>query len=574
MTTTTTFKPLARIASSEQIKEDFNHSRIYRSIRRADAQRLLSAINRGANLHLYDNDELMTYLHLVVVMANQSTEQSFLPMVYILSNYGIEVNAQDARGRTALELAINKQLCHVSTALIRVGTDLTERDYKAMIQRVHGAQQQQLLDAYDKLEPGLWGAVKRGSQGQAQLLVNSWCRVNVVKHNKTLIEYAVLTRKPDELVRLLREAEVALEFVHATLAGDERMMLQLLERHADDCDTSAMDISHHEHGSDTLQPRSLRDTAAAMGHTHLLHLLPDDAAATDDEYVQPAACDVVQHYNDVDDYCSQSLSQYSDSIAAASDSMTSSLQRDIHVLDINQNNCDIITANDGDSRSDVKDTPRTQTAPVPVRRERTSLLQKPVPTPRKRYSAPVAGEGVASAVDEGYNSTVSSGSTASSMRSFSSRQRRRLQQDAMTSNMSQGRYKRNSDSFYYYTSAAVHNDQAAAAAAAAAGAVNNDVTQSTANTIHALTNDAKPPSSKTSKSSSLRSKTRKQRARIYWQQDPTLTTLTDDVIASPQPPLPKPRKSKRSLSIRVSRKYDHQNDLDDQEARSRMCSIQ
>lgn len=221
---TTTFTPIASIPSNEQIREDFNHSRIYRALRRADYKRLLSAINRGANLHLYEPDQLLTYLHLVVVMATPQTEHTFLPMVYILSNYGIEVNAQDAKGRTALELAINKELCQLTVALIRVGTDLTDRDYKSLIHRIQGAHQEDLLESFARFEPGMWGAAKQNNIGQAQLLINSWCRVNIVKNNKTLISYATLTRKTREFLSVLREAEVCLEFIHATLAGDERMM--------------------------------------------------------------------------------------------------------------------------------------------------------------------------------------------------------------------------------------------------------------------------------------------------------------------------------------------------------------
>ena len=143
----------------------------------------------------------------------------------------------------------------------------------------------------------------------------------------------------------------------------------------------------------------------------------------------------------------------------------------------------------------------------------------------------------------------------------------------MTSTMSQGRYKRNSDNFFYYTSAVAETGDATLAAPTEPPAAAASIDVST-----------KQPHK--TKSSSLRNKARKQRARIYWQTDPALTTLTDDVIAPADadataaalqpaaPPLPKPRKSKRSLSIRVSKKYDNrQSELDDQDSKSRMCVI-
>ena len=93
-----------------------------------------------------------------------------------------------------------------------------------------------------------------------------------------------------DLVRLLESYEMTLELVHATLAGDRDRMLELLmdERQ---CDVNIMDISHQDDtsmdtsGTNTvedrgrmsqLRPRSLRETAEAMGHHHVLDLLPEE----------------------------------------------------------------------------------------------------------------------------------------------------------------------------------------------------------------------------------------------------------------------------------------------------------
>ena len=57
------------------------------------------------------------------------------------------------------------------------------------------------------------------------------------------MQYAKHTRQPTELQTLLDEYEVTLEFVHATLAGDEKRMLEYL-MDSKPCDPYIMDISY------------------------------------------------------------------------------------------------------------------------------------------------------------------------------------------------------------------------------------------------------------------------------------------------------------------------------------------
>lgn len=88
-----------------------------------------------------------------------------------------------------------------------------------------------------------------------------------------------------DVLRLLESYEMTLELVHATLAGDRERMLELL-MDSESCDTQIMDISHQDEpdpddevGSiGQLRPRSLRETAEAMGHQHVLDLLPEEPA--------------------------------------------------------------------------------------------------------------------------------------------------------------------------------------------------------------------------------------------------------------------------------------------------------
>lgn len=346
---TSTFKPKASIPD-ESSKDDFTTSRIYRAIRKGDFLRVLSAIQKGENPYLIDSKACITYLHLVVIMCSSATEDRFLPMVYILSNYGIDINKQDKRGRTALELAINKELKNIIVALIRVGIDLTEKDYKALIQSVQSSCQSELLDIYTKYEPGLWGAVKKNNVGLVHMLINSWCRINTTKNSRTLIQYAKLMRKSPEIIQLLIDYDATIELVHATLAGDEQRMAHFLSEPRG-ADPHIMDISHQEGQDEPLTPQSLRDTAIQMGHTHILHLLPDgnsDSSDDDDNYDTG-----VMNFNleEDDDHnidegderqrniqeSTQSDSEYSSSLATSADNISYPFENDAEKRSSNRN---------------------------------------------------------------------------------------------------------------------------------------------------------------------------------------------------------------------------------------------
>ncbi len=253
---------------------EFTSSRIYKAIKAQNHYRVLSAIHRGENVHLRDQEFTSTYLHFIVNIADSTTEEKYVPMVYQLSNAGIDVNAVDYKGRTALELAIFRELIELMVALMRVGTDACAKDYKAMIRDYGSPFEYEILNTFEKYEPGMWNCIRHNDTGMVYMMVNSWCRVNINQNNQTLLQQAKETHKSEDMIVTLEDYEVTLEFVHATLAGDEKRMLEFL-MDSKPCDPNIMDISYQERWSQPLTPRSLRDTAIAMGHTHVLHLLPE-----------------------------------------------------------------------------------------------------------------------------------------------------------------------------------------------------------------------------------------------------------------------------------------------------------
>ena len=253
----------------------FARSRLYRAIKSANSHKVLTSIQLGEDVTCSDEEFQSTYLHLVVGEAHPLNEEKLLPMIYQLSNAGVDVHARDYKGRSALELAVTRNLSQMIAALIRVGINPEECNYSQIIEQQSSPFQLEMEGTLDKYSPGLWCAVDQNDMGMVHVLLNSWCRVNIHKDDCSLIEYAKVQRKSPELITTLEDFEVTLEFVHATLAGDEKRMLELL-MDTKPCDPSVMDISHQDTWSQPLTPRSLRDTAISMGHKHVLHLLPED----------------------------------------------------------------------------------------------------------------------------------------------------------------------------------------------------------------------------------------------------------------------------------------------------------
>lgn len=256
----------------------FTSSVLYHAIKSGQATQVVAALNNGEDPCLCDSQFGTTFLHLVALTCDAKHEDRYETMIYQLCNGGADPNTRDYRGCTALAVAMKRERLNIMAALLRCGTDPNAQDYQGVIRSLKSPCEKEIAHVLDKYEPGLWAAVESDNIGMVHMLLNCWCRVNITKHNQTLLQYAIDTRCSRDLITLLDDFEVTLEFVHATLAGDEKRMLEFL-MDAKPCDPNIMDISYQANWSAPLTPRSLRDTALAMGHQNVLHLLPEPESA-------------------------------------------------------------------------------------------------------------------------------------------------------------------------------------------------------------------------------------------------------------------------------------------------------
>ncbi|XP_013414170.1 uncharacterized protein LOC106176362 [Lingula anatina] len=249
---------------------NFHQSSIYKAIKEKDPHGLSSAIRGGCSVHTVEDEFQLTYLHLLVFTADGTTERTFIPMVYSLSNSGIRIDAMDYRGRTALYHAAEKGLHDIMLALLRCGA-VPEDEIVEVIRANGGPFEYELMSTFLKFKPGISMAVQKGDLKTTQRLVSYWVRVNSKHDGKHLLEIAKETKNA-ELCQFLESKLTTTELAHAVLAGDIKLAQKLLR--FGNCDINTMDMAYRENYLKAYTPRSLRDTAQDLGHIDLVRILP------------------------------------------------------------------------------------------------------------------------------------------------------------------------------------------------------------------------------------------------------------------------------------------------------------
>ncbi|KAH3779896.1 hypothetical protein DPMN_157705 [Dreissena polymorpha] len=162
-----------------------------------------------------------TYLHFIAhAYSGDADEAILVPVVFQLSNSGIDMASADADGNTALHVAAKQAGARkLLRALIMIGVDPLQQN-----QSGHTALQ--LAKSFPdnaailtQFSPGLWNAILKNNTGQLNRLMDSWCKINTSKYGQTLIKMAQ-TSAYTEILDQVNEREKTVEFVHYALAGD------------------------------------------------------------------------------------------------------------------------------------------------------------------------------------------------------------------------------------------------------------------------------------------------------------------------------------------------------------------
>lgn len=253
------------------LSSQFCENGIYKAICERSSSHTLGRIKHGCNVNIVCSKTGNSLLHVVMVEASPITETKYVPIVYQLSCANIDLDVENNDGLTPLRMSIKLHLLELMIALIKCGAACDTENDLDLISSCSGPVECEFRAAYMKFAPGYWIPIEENKAFKVNVLVKSWCRINIQKNGKSLIEFAKEKEAEEKIVKMLIDNEVTLEFVHATIAGDAERMLTLMRHYSVDMDTK--DYTHRESFFEPYCPLTLYGAALKYDHRHVLHLL-------------------------------------------------------------------------------------------------------------------------------------------------------------------------------------------------------------------------------------------------------------------------------------------------------------
>ncbi|XP_053396634.1 uncharacterized protein LOC123553253 [Mercenaria mercenaria] len=253
------------------LSPEFCENGIYKGICEMSLSHTLNRIKHGCNPNIICAKSGNTLLHVILAEASPMTETKYVPFVYQLSFANVNFDVINKGGLSPLRMSIKMHLLELMIALIKCGATCDIETDLDLITSCSGPVEYEFRAAYRKFAPGYWTPVEEDNAFKVNVLVKSWCRINIQKNGKSLIEFAKEKGAQEKIVKMLIENEVTMEFAHATIAGDAERMHTLLQHYTIDLDSK--DYSHRENFFEPYCPLTLYGAALKYGHKHVLHLL-------------------------------------------------------------------------------------------------------------------------------------------------------------------------------------------------------------------------------------------------------------------------------------------------------------
>ncbi|ESO87169.1 hypothetical protein LOTGIDRAFT_154671 [Lottia gigantea] len=255
---------------NDEYDGQFKSSGLYWGIKKGESKFVLECLRQGEPLSYCCSKTGNTYLHLIVTQASPMLESKYVPMIYQLSNVDFDLNVKNSKGETALDLSIKLSLLQIMVSLLKCGADSSDKHLE-LIQRHTKLFQAEFLNCFQKIHPGYWDAIDNNKTFKVNVLIKSWCRINISRNGKSLIEYAKESDGDEKIIKMLIDNEASIEFAHATIAGDKEKMELLLCN--DSVDLQTKDLSNRESYFEPYSPLSLYGAAIKYGHKHTLDIV-------------------------------------------------------------------------------------------------------------------------------------------------------------------------------------------------------------------------------------------------------------------------------------------------------------
>ncbi|BFZ13359.1 hypothetical protein BsWGS_16397 [Bradybaena similaris] len=198
-------------------------------------------------------------------------------VVYLLRNLGAQINWQNEEGNTPLMCYLKggNPDCDIVEAFLRCNADFyivnKQAEFPLELVTTSPDIPCAVRDVFMKYVPGIWEAVTRDDAMSVRKLINEWCRVDVQKSGKTLLQLA-LEIGTENIIRVVSGIRPSMEFAHSVLAGDTQMVRRMLRLKL------KININFRNLGDRGKTPIFY---ALVLGNTEMVHTLLDRGARVD-----------------------------------------------------------------------------------------------------------------------------------------------------------------------------------------------------------------------------------------------------------------------------------------------------
>jgi ankyrin repeat protein len=186
--------------------------------------KFLEAITSGADVDMTDGCG-NGYLHLLCGNSelNDTSPAVYVPLMYQLANTGVNVNAQNNNGNTALHFAVtNNVIERVINVLLKIGSDmnLSNSDGLTPLEMCNNSL---TLKTFDIFSPGLPAVVQNRNTTRLEQLMKCWCYSKNILTDEGIVDTDDVDEEKD-FSNLLKQGMEKTAFIHAALAGDKARM--------------------------------------------------------------------------------------------------------------------------------------------------------------------------------------------------------------------------------------------------------------------------------------------------------------------------------------------------------------
>lgn len=208
---------------------------LYASVRQVNTEKV-KEILYGETLISEQQDDLFNVL-IAGLLENPSRVAEATKLVYLLRNAGLNVNQPDVKDGSIALLTYFQNAVKIDAgfveALLRCNADVYAVNHNGInvldeLARNKSSLQNNVKEIFEKYMPGMWNAVENDDLMSVRRLVNQWCRTDIEKNGKTLVQLSI-ERGVENMDRLVGEINSSMDLAHGVLADDITLVNEVID---------------------------------------------------------------------------------------------------------------------------------------------------------------------------------------------------------------------------------------------------------------------------------------------------------------------------------------------------------